>query len=74
MARKYLGTQEAGLSSLYASASMEKHVNVVISRYGDQYVQEWTAQLHRPLNIKGKARNDVQRSTNFAYRNSKNTI
>ena len=54
---------KAGLSNLHVSANMDNikdHVNIIMTRYRDQYVQEWFAQIQRPLSIRGNALNKLR--------------
>ena len=54
---------KAGLSNLHVSANMDNikdHVNTIMTRYRVQYVQEWFAQIQRPLSIRGNALNKLR--------------
>ena len=54
---------KAGLSTLQVSPNMDNikdHVNAIMTRYRDQYVQEWFAQIQRPLRKRIEQTQNVQ--------------
>ena len=56
-------TKQDYLYTLHVSANMDNikdHVNAIMTRYRDQYVQEWFAQIQRPLSIRGNALNKLR--------------
>ena len=40
--------------------NIKDHVNAIMTRYRDQYVQEWFAQVQRPLSTRGNALNKLR--------------